>query len=362
MRTVIETKSFSPSRRVNAFRQAICDIYANVDVSTEDRTDYNGVLRESGFGNVNLTECEAWPLVVERGTSHIASAGKECHFVQLMQHGRSDIEQGDVEVAGTRGTGIFFSATNPYKIKWRTRSKALYIDLPMDVLAERYPSGRAPLFTYLDVGRGLGRVLLDFATSLVGQAECLPADDRTKLGEQLIDLLSAALLAGEGRQSKSETTIQSFRLNAIENYIEQHLTNPNLSLATIAKNNGISLRYIHRLFRLKGTSPANWIWSRRLSKASDMLGSPDYAHLHITEIAFSLGFSSSSHFSSAFKEMFGISPSDARHVNGLARDGLLSRSQRSIPLNRIGGSQPGHGNSSLGPLGDNAPRVGAVNK
>ena len=108
MRTVIETKSFSPSRRVNAFRQAICDIYANVDVSAEDRTDYNGVLRESRFGNVNLTECEAWPLVVERGKSHIANSGKECHFVQLMQHGRSDIVQGEAEIAGTPGDRNFF--------------------------------------------------------------------------------------------------------------------------------------------------------------------------------------------------------------------------------------------------------------
>src|SRR5580658_8541030 len=319
MRTVIETKSFSPSRRVNAFRQAICDIYADVDVSAEDRTDYDGVLKESRFGNVNLTECEAWPLVVERGKSNIANSGKECHFVQLMQHGRSDIVQGEAEIAGTRGTGIFFSATNPYKIKWLTRSKALYIDLPMDLLAERYPSRRAPLFAHLDVGSGLGRVLLDFAISLADQAECLQADDRAKLGEQLIDLLSAALLAGEGRQSTREASIQSFRLNAVESYIERHLTDPNLSLATIAKNNGISLRYLHRLFRPKGTSPAHWIWSRRLHEGSNMLGSPDCAHLHITEIAFAVGFSSSSHFSSAFKEMFGISPSDARQVNGPAR-------------------------------------------
>jgi AraC-like DNA-binding protein len=326
MDTVIETNALSPKRRLTAFREAVCDTYAHVDVSAENLSGYNALLKKAEFGRINLTECAASPQAVERRKSHILCSDRECHFVQLMHHGRSDINQNDTAVAGTRGIGILFSPMSPYKMQWVTQSKALYIDVPAHALTERYPSRGTLMFQSFDAGNGLGRVLIDFAAALVDQATHVQAADRAKLGEQLIDLLSAALLAAAGKRPLNETSIQRFRLEAIESYIEENLSDPSLSLTTVAKSNGISLRYLHRLFQLKSTSPADWIWSRRLYRGNDMLSSQDFDHLSITEIAFSLGFSSSSHFSNAFRDTFGISPSEVRRTSRALR-GTISGAQ-----------------------------------
>ena len=102
------------------------------------------------------------------------------------------------------------------------------------------------------------------------------------------------------------------RLSLIQSWIEQHLSDPELSLEAIARHHNISVRLLHHLFRQEGESPAEWIWSRRLQKCHDLIRSPQEMHRSITDIAYSLGFSSSSHFSNAFKARFGMRPSEAR--------------------------------------------------
>jgi AraC-like DNA-binding protein len=51
---------------------------------------------------------------------------------------------------------------------------------------------------------------------------------------------------------------------------------------------------------------------RRLQRCYDKLAAPEHATLSITEIAYSLGFNSSSHFSNLFRAQFGVRPSDVR--------------------------------------------------
>jgi AraC-like DNA-binding protein len=98
----------------------------------------------------------------------------------------------------------------------------------------------------------------------------------------------------------------------VKAYIESNLGDSNLSLATIARQNGISLRYLHQLFRLTDMSVSEWLRLRRLQRCHDLLRSPRNANRSITEIAYSMGFVSSSHFSNLFRAQYNVRPSDVR--------------------------------------------------
>jgi transcriptional regulator GlxA family with amidase domain len=82
------------------------------------------------------------------------------------------------------------------------------------------------------------------------------------------------------------------------------------------------LRYLHQLFRLMDMSASEWLWLRRLQRCHDLLSAPRHAAQSITEIAYSMGFSSSSHFSNLFRAQFGLRPSDVR---GASDGTILSR-------------------------------------
>jgi AraC-like DNA-binding protein len=128
----------------------------------------------------------------------------------------------------------------------------------------------------------------------------------------MMDVLALALEMGDKDDLSEDRTIQRVRLRAVKAWIEEHLTDPDLSLEKIAKNSGISLRYLHYLFRLTDMSASEWIWDRRLQRCYDVLRRPELQALSVTEVAYQLGFNSPSHFSTAFRRKFGVSPSDLR--------------------------------------------------
>jgi AraC-like DNA-binding protein len=98
----------------------------------------------------------------------------------------------------------------------------------------------------------------------------------------------------------------------VKNYIEEHLEDAALTPGVIAHANGISLRYLHQLFRSMEMSVSEWLRMRRLQRCYELLTSPEHATRSITDIAYSVGFSSSSHFSNLFRAAFGVRPSDVR--------------------------------------------------
>jgi len=93
----------------------------------------------------------------------------------------------------------------------------------------------------------------------------------------------------------------------IKDFIAANLHDPDLSIDAIAVALNCSKRYLHMAFASEGTTIARYIWMARLENCRRDLERARRGT--VTDIAFSWGFNSSSHFSRLFKERFGISPS-----------------------------------------------------
>src|SRR5580692_1847223 len=104
--------------------------------------------------------------------------------------------------------------------------------------------------------------------------------------------------------------LSSRRLKLVLEYIEDTLGQP-IKLRELAALAGISARHFERAFRQStGSSPHAYVTERRLHRARDLL--INRPELPIEQIARRLGFSSSSHFSSAFRRQTGLAPTDFR--------------------------------------------------
>ncbi|MBN2129154.1 MAG: AraC family transcriptional regulator, partial [Sedimentisphaerales bacterium] len=107
------------------------------------------------------------------------------------------------------------------------------------------------------------------------------------------------------------------RINRVLDYIEANLAG-DLSLVTLARVANFSPFHFHRIFRsIIGETLNQFIQRRRLEKAACfLLANPARS---ITEIAFDCGFSGSSTFARAFRDMFGVSASQYRATGGPGR-------------------------------------------
>jgi AraC-like DNA-binding protein len=312
VRVVFDTKTLPVVKRRQAWREAICEIYLQVDCAAQTQSDYAGFVRESRLGAVTLTDSLLSPQSVRRENRHIARFDKDCYYVGIEHIGAVDIRQAGGSSILRPGVGSVYYANEPYELRCDVKSRQFWIELPRQLFDSRFEHGRPPLLTHFSLRRGLGRIVAEFCTTLATESENVAAAPRDRLGEQLMDLLALALLAEPERQSADEASVQHIRLRAIKTYIEANLGDPNLSLSTIAAHNGVSLRYLHQLFRLTDVSASEWLRRRRLRRCHEMLTSPGHAGQSITEIAYAMGFSSSSHFSNLFRAEYKLRPSDVR--------------------------------------------------
>lgn len=141
------------------------------------------------------------------------------------------------------------------------------------------------------------------------QTAAAPDDD---LGDSLADLVARAacdLDSGPHDRSLAETV----RRQVIA-FIAANLRDPALCLDGIAGAIGCSKRYLHKLFESEADTLNGYIWHRRLERVRHDFADPAHGRRTITDIAFSWGFNSSSHFSRQFGEALGVSPRRFRAV------------------------------------------------
>lgn len=102
-------------------------------------------------------------------------------------------------------------------------------------------------------------------------------------------------------------------MEKIMQYLNDNMSDSNLSVETMASSVGLSRVHLHRKLKaLTSMSARDFIRTYRLKQAGKLLASKK---LNVSDVAYSLGFSNLSHFSNTFKDFYGMSPSEymAKH-------------------------------------------------
>lgn len=91
-------------------------------------------------------------------------------------------------------------------------------------------------------------------------------------------------------------------------FVQEHMSNPELSVDMFASEMAMSRMQLHRkLKNLTDNSTTDFIRNIRLIKAAELLKKGE---LNVTEITYEIGISSLSYFARSFKEKYGINPSE----------------------------------------------------
>jgi acetamidase/formamidase/AraC-like DNA-binding protein len=150
-------------------------------------------------------------------------------------------------------------------------------------------------------------------------------------------LLTLVRQAPNGGCDGAATTTQAALLHRIYHAIEHGLDDPDLTPECVAQAEGISKRYLQKLFEGTGDSFTRYLRERRLQRNSAALTHPADAHQSVSEIAFSCGFNDAAHFSHVFRERFGVSPRAFRTQEADRQRALASTHiQRGWPQEALG--------------------------
>jgi DNA-binding response OmpR family regulator/nitrogen-specific signal transduction histidine kinase len=106
-------------------------------------------------------------------------------------------------------------------------------------------------------------------------------------------------------------------LNKVMLYLEENLTNTQLSVEELSRHVGMSRSSLYtKLLELTGQTPVEYIRSVKLNKAAVLMETSD---MNIAQIAYSVGFATPNYFAKSFKAKFNMLPSE--YLNRVRKEG-----------------------------------------
>ena len=94
----------------------------------------------------------------------------------------------------------------------------------------------------------------------------------------------------------------------VMNFINENISNPEMNVEMLAKSVGLSRVQLHRkLKEITGLPTGEFIRNLRLKQAAILLKEKK---INITQIGYAVGFTNQTHFSTTFKKIYGVSPTE----------------------------------------------------
>lgn len=312
-----ESTSWSSSEvaaadKTDAWQQVLSSSYREWQVPARVPASFRATLRRHDFAGSEIVETRCDPCVGVRTRQHVHRDDELYVGVQLTTSGRERFRIGDGGIEVGAGDLMVWTTDREVQFEVMERLHKVTLMLPWSLIRERMPERRQPPGGgRIDSRSGVGSLLAVHLLTLSHQMPALDVSARGPVSRSTFELLALALA---DQQHASTFDASVVLLRKVHDYILQHLHEDGLTPARIAQSCGISLRYLHALFKRSDMTVSGYVMHSRLTACRQALADPSYDRYQIAEIAYRFGFNSPSHFCRAFKEKFGLSPGDVRRT------------------------------------------------
>jgi len=310
----LSTASLPVADRLATWREVFGQKMVYLDIEPRDDLPFRAAGTLCSLPGAAFSSVTATPIRVSRTRSLIANDPADTLIIAtadtplwVSQNGR--------ETVLDAGDAIFVRGGECSTLASERETRVTNISVPIDSLAPMVPRIGDLSMTVISRRNDTLGLLLGYIDLLHGWRETVS----TRLGHatagHLLDLVAAVARAGEPDIAplKERPGIRAARLRRIKTAIERQLGEPDLSIHAIAAANGISSRYVRKLFQDEQTTFSDFVLGRRLDRARRLLRHPDHAATTITAIAYMCGFGDLSYFNRTFRRRYGMTPSEHRN-------------------------------------------------
>lgn len=312
-----DTQSIAPPQRLAFWENYNATSLVGLKCNSWCESGFVGRQDNLQLDDLGLARIAGNQHVVERDSSMIRTVPKESVFVSLVTGSGSFFYQdGDCQLLAP-GELIIYRTDKPYLIGFSGVCEQFIFDVPQAQFAERCLK-RFDKSLKISADNRVQRLLLRTLSEQTGAFFQRPDSDRASgYKEQAFELLGN-IIAGQSGPGCINALSASYLL-AAKQCIQEQLGDSALSCERVAAQIGISSRHLTRLFALEDTLPSRFILEQRLVQARELLVARRGAGLDVSEVAYRHGFTSQAHFARAFKARFGMTPSQAREAQRMAR-------------------------------------------
>ncbi|WP_262143950.1 transcriptional regulator FeaR [Serratia ficaria] len=261
---------------------------------------FSGAMQEFRAHALRLSVVDVAQARLYRTPREIARSDGGHFFTVFQLRGTALMEQGGRQAVLSAGDATLIDASQPSSFTFQRDSRQISLLLPRSCLPLPPPCARR-----LGAENGAVRLSRQLVLGSMQDPQIDGAESEAILNA-LAALLQPALAGAQARSAGRQPVF-----NQALALIDRHIQSAQLRPEWVAMELGVSLRSLYRLFARQGLVVAQYIKNRRLDLCAQALRSAD-GQEKLAGIGYDWGFTDHSHFSTAFKQRFGVTPSEYR--------------------------------------------------
>lgn len=266
----------------------------------DDSSPSTGRLDWHRSGAYGVVMCDGFEQLVKRDSRHVRVDPRGAYELLVPLAGKASMEQDRSSAELRPGVMALCDVDRPFTFAH---------DAGFRSIAFIVPAQQMPAPGLLDATGGLGRVVRQMVQTLHEEHDRMVPAAFDRACDSLLELVS---LVADGESETAPAGQRASVEAAIRRHVRNHAADHSLDVYAVAKELGWSPRYIQQVLRAAGTTPRELIRHERLRLARERLSSPRWASSSIGQIAYSCGFGSQALFATAFRQRFGLTPTEAR--------------------------------------------------
>jgi AraC-like DNA-binding protein len=249
----------------------------------------------------SATQYDRTPALVAKGDDTISL------FINLEGTATASQRGGDVTLGPGEATQIL--TEEPAIL---TCSHHLGVLLPRTALAARVGNFEGAPMRLIPRASEPLRLLVGYLALVRQEAMVGTAELHQTIANHIQDLAALAINPNDDTRHAGLGAMAAARLAATIADISKSFTDPGLTLAALARRQGVSPRYLQRLLEDSGTSFTARVQELRLQRAFALLTRSQAQGRRIADIAEQAGFADTGNFNRLFRARFGDTPTGVR--------------------------------------------------
>ena len=300
----LSTSGLAPKKQIQSLSDALTDLCGRFDVDPLKGSSLDARINFTTVSRLKLCQIE----VSQHRIAHTAARARssEHPYIKILfqTYGISYFEQDGRQIEIGPGDCLAYDVSCPHTIVSPALTRHEVVIVPKELLRERGFRLERMSACKISARTGTARIAHEFAHAAFDEADRLSPNSAAGVADSLIDLLLLPLREADAMFDRGGPEAMYVRA---QGFIREHLRDPDLTIDQISAALGCTKRYLHMVFSERGMTVSDYIWRARLQHCRHELETQ--CSKTITDVAFSWGFSSSSHFSRVFRKYFGVVPS-----------------------------------------------------
>lgn len=315
MEQFFTTESVPPAMRMAYWSDMICNTYVHLECDAARADTFDGSIRSQSMPGLDLSVVASGAQKVLRTPRQIARSTGDYFLVSIQTRGQGLLRQDGRDALLGPGDFALYDSTRAYELHFESDFQQIVLKLPGDQLRSVVRGTDRLTATTVSGRAGAGHLMISMIKTLWDDLDDLEPASAVAVAGGVLNILVAGLQTLPASHGPGLSALTTYHLARIKQFIDMRLRDPALSISDVAGELNLSVGHIHRLFKSEATSPAQYIWNRRLEACSRDLLDPCQMGHSISEIAFGWGFNDAAHFSRAFRDRFNRSPREWRQSN-----------------------------------------------